>query len=107
MSPLLFGWKKCTKRPTSRIPENLVLFGQTASKGHRPIDLRVFGRKQAPETYAPIDFRVWPEKAAKIHPAELVTLCHRFVTLSFWAEKRALNGKFPEFPKTSFFSVRK
>ena len=51
-----------------------------------------------------LSISAFPEKAAKIHPAELVTLCHRFVTPSFLAEKMALNGKFPDFPKTSFLS---
>ena len=59
-------------------------------------------RRQVSET--PLDFRFRPEKAAKIHPAELVTACHRYVTPPFLAEKVPKNGQLPDFPKTSFFT---
>ena len=52
-----------------------------------PLDLSVFGRKQGPDTYAPLDFRLGPEKAAKIHPAEFVTVCHAMSPLAFGLKK--------------------
>ena len=91
MSPLAFGAKKCSKRPTSRIPEKFVFFSQTASEVPQPLDLL---------TRTLLSISVF----AKIHPAELVTVCHRYVTAPFWAEKVPKNGQLPDFPKTSFFT---
>ena len=102
MLPLPFGPKKCSKQPTSRIPEKLVLFGQTASKGPLPLDLLVFGRKQAPDVYAP---RVFGPKKL---PRSILPSLSPFVTamspLAFGPKKSAQNGQLPDFPKTSFFS---
>ena len=36
-------------------------------------------------------------KTSEFHPAELVTVCHRFVTALFWAKKCAKAAKFPIF----------
>ena len=43
-------------------------------------------------------------KACKFQPAELVTVCLRFVTACFWVEKVRKSGPVPELRSTSFFA---
>ena len=90
MSPLPFGPKKCSKRPTSRIPEKLVLFCQTTSKGPLPLDLLVFGRKQARTLLLISVFG--PKKLPRSLLPSLspfVTVCHCYVTATFLGRKSA------------------
>ena len=90
MSPLrhrsVFGAKSAQNSQLRKVRFSC----QTSNVVPEPSNSLVFGRKRAPDARCALD------SAGKFHPAELVTVRHRFVAARFWVEKVRKSGPVPE-----------